>query len=983
MKLLVVILFLCVSVQAENYTYENCTNTHGYDVGVTEATYTDIPCFCGNELCQENQYCNISRGDNQKCHKRFCKDYVSGAQQNDLCQRDGYGNGLLEGNPQCSATICSPDVDHEACCKACPSDKISDNGKCSSVCVDSVCDVRTWTKYIISEERCDDIHTKEDCEHAARFLSIEFNNFTNASVPRGCLKNSANKIIWNVNGSEYCNTNSTKCVCIQNKNTVENWAWQRPSHRLATDAIQENYANYTGVCHGDCTGELNINRCCIKSKKCKDQSVIVLGCAMEIKYTRGLTNALCQNFECTREECCESKECTCTGGTPSDFRDCPQQGDEHCAKCNITSYKENNICLPITDCNSTEFQKEAPTLDTNRVCKAIKECGSGQWISRNHTKTQNRNCSDWTVCAENEYEISPGSSIEDRKCSSPIICAYDKYLLVTDSNHAGTCTNLTKCSPEQWISRNHTTKQNRNCSDWIVCKVGQFEKNPGSLYQNRECAFPTECAERIVFNYTSTSDRECANWTKCNQNEYEKSEPDKLLNIDRVCETIQTCNTLQYQKTSATQSEDAVCETIKICNHNLGEYEKTPPTNISDRICDTCLVNNSSIPGCVGCMTHTDCNYDKKAKIHHENTKLTGDICSGKKCTFIKVITDSSNDYMTFKPIIDNDNALIYGENYRFDIKTPGDNATFVGTGITFFKEREEVLSHVTFDNYVYFNIPQDNIEDITYYETVQQGWKFSVKRNCQYVETLLREDSCTSECGKPGFEIWERKITYKPFNGGTSCPEDLVVPKSCVNPTYKCPINCVYEENTILNSNCDAECGKTGKKLTREITIKVSPKWNGTACPENETSECYSYPPTGDCDCQGTKYDHCGVCGGKDLCKGCDGKFYSSTKKHNDYPLEQHLYVIGGVKPLVNKCNKCNPSIEENEKCLSKKMLLKSSNIKDSRFHKKFTLAVFIFTFITFIIIMFVYICWPRKQYRTLPTSKPKKENKSDILDF
>ena len=946
-------------------------------------TYTDTPCSCGGELCQKNQYCDVSRGENKKCHNRFCKDYISGAQQNDLCQRDGYGNGLLEGNPQCSADTCLPAVDYVTCCKECPPEQQAPFGKCRSMCMDSVCDVKTWTTYTTSEEHCDDIHTKEDCENAAAVLLIEFINVTSVDSPHGCFKNIDDKIMWNTNGSEYCNTGSTKCVCVQNKNMVENWVWKRPDPKLTTDAIQSKYAEYEGICYGDCTEESDILRCCIQSKKCEDQNVDDLGCAMETKYTRNLTNALCKNFKCTREECCESKECTCTGGTPSDFRDCPQEGDEHCAECNITSYKENNICLPITHCNSTEFEEEAPTSLSNRVCKMITECASEQWISRIPTDTEDRVCSDWSVCAEGEYEILSGSLQEDRKCSTQNTCAYDQYLLVTDETPIGTCKNLTTCGPEQWISKNHTTKENRNCSDWDICQEEEYQKIHGSLYQNRECAVPTECAERIKNNYTTTSDRECADWTICNQNEYEKSAPDKISNTDRICEKIKLCTSSQYQKTAATQFEDAVCETIKICDHNLGEYEKTPPTDMTDRICDTCIaVNNNTIPGCIGCMTRTDCNYDKKAKIHHENTILTGDICSAKNCTFINVSTDSSNDYMTFEPIIDRDNALIYGENYRFDIKTPGDNATFVGTGITFVKEREEVLTQVTFDNYVYFNIPQDNIEDITYYETVQSGWKFSVKRNCQYTETLLRENSCTSECGRPGSEIWKRKITQEPFNGGTPCPEDLFISKPCVNPTYKCPINCVYEENTSPKSNCDAECGKTGKKLTREIIIKVLPQWDGTACPENETSECYSSPPTGDCDCNGTKYDHCGVCGGKDLCKGCDGKFYSSYSTHKDYESEQNLYV-GGTKPFVNKCGQCNPSTEENEKCSLNNKFLESSKTTQSQFQEKFAPAVFIVGFITFIIVMFVYICWPRKQYEALPTSEQKRENKSDILDF
>jgi len=159
--------------------------------------------------------------------------------------------------------------------------------------------------------------------------------------------------------------------------------------------------------------------------------------------------------------------------------------------------------------------------------------------------------------------------------------------------------------------------------------------------------------------------------------------------------------------------------------------------------------------------------------------------------------------------------------------------------------------------------------------------------------------------------------------------------------------------------------------------------KFGGTPCPKDEYEECVRTPPLGDCDCDGNSYDHCGVCGGNDICKGCDGMYYTTFRGHVSYESEKHLYSGSGIKPIRNKCGECGFFSDE---CSKKMKLMASKKEKRSKYQEKLVPAVFIVLFVAFMVVVFVYMNKSKKKYQAIPTveiSDEKKYHKSVILNF
>ena len=90
--------------------------------------------------------------------------------------------------------------------------------------------------------------------------------------------------------------------------------------------------------------------------------------------------------------------------------------------------------------------------------------------------------------------------------------------------------------------------------DACLCRTGQYQTS------NRLCLALTECSHP---------------W------EFELAPPTALS--DRRCQTLTTCNVMQWQTRAATPSSDRQCGWLSTCT--LDEYEFTAPTAISDRVC--------------------------------------------------------------------------------------------------------------------------------------------------------------------------------------------------------------------------------------------------------------------------------------------------------------------------------------------------------------------------------------------------------------
>jgi len=347
-----------------------------------------------------------------------------------------------------------------------------------------------------------------------------------------------------------------------------------------------------------------------------------------------------------------------------------------------------------------------------------------------------------------------------------------------------------------------------------------------------------------------------------------------------------------------------------VCDPNNLEYETTAPNATRDRVCAQCA--NAS---CKTCTTDTDCDY-APGKIH-DPSKCSNYTCirykAGKDAESQKaVISNYQTHFKTVDPVLD------YGLYYRFDVVS---DMAFVISGIAAYTKRT-LRDNVQISNneYLYFYIPMGHVGDITYKALGTSPTTFLVKRNCnqtiKYMGSKDGKQVCTSVCGGPGAILVKRTTVYGAIGGGTPClpvwtsTPCLCVPQgecpadfngTCVHTDCQCPVHCEYEKSAEFGP-CDAACGEKGVQ-SKNITIKTAPQHGGTACPPNEEQECTGAPDEGKCDCDGHTLDRCGVCGGHNECRGCDGIYYT---------------VRGYKIPVMDECGNCPCTNRNNPRCAS-----------------------------------------------------------------
>ena len=876
--------------------------------------------FCTDNVSHCNNECELMVGDDGTYTEQCSNSTPScSATPNPTCTHtngdDGTGMSFTTTSCMCDGTMC---LRHQFC------DVASD-----LKCLNQTC--KNYKSGVVGTNDIDDL-----CYHEG------YGNGLKDNEPQ-CSSAQCDKVTdWEqcckqcptdkISDFGVCRSNCSEGIC---KDT-----WRRPLLTLDIVDIQNAYPRYTDNCFGYvCDVDDDLPRCCIQNKTCAEQDPDVLGCSLETKYTRNLTNATCVGLRCTREECCESKECFCTGGEPSDYRTCPAEGDTHCEKCNIDTHWMNyteRICHPISNCTAQQYQQRDRTIRSDRECEDLTVCNaSTQYVSTNHTKTFDRQCSNITSCNETtQYETVAPTLYSDRSCGDLAVCNGTHYR----SAHLN-CTAKTVCNETEYEHSPGNLTSDRVCLNIRgPCDFNtHFEIPPIPRETNRVCVLVRNCSQKTATEKTNTTDRICANWTTCTVNQWEVTPVNKTTNTDRHCSEHTTCSpNTQWQTSAGTTSSDANCQNLTNCNANLLEYEVVKPNQTRDRECANC--SNAS---CIGCMTSTDCDYDSLAKIHN------GSMCFGKNCTFHSV-----------------GDTVQYGENVRFD-------GLYNFTG---------GFNIVTGDNYTYFKIPLNYTGSIQYYSG--STWDtLQVKRDCYF--ELKEISRCTSECGKLGSILYKRINILGPKNEGEPCPPNLYTSESCVNATYKCPINCTYTVDYPQNLPCNANCSKTGTRLVKNVTMVSAEKFNGTRCPEDEYEECVRTPPAGHCDCDGNSYDHCGVCGGNDICKGCDGMYYTTFRAHVSYESEKSLYRGSGIKPIRNKCGECGFLSDE---CSKKMKLMASKKEKRSEYQEKLVPALFIVLFVVFMVAVFVYMITSKKKYQAVPTveiSDEKKYHKSVILNF
>jgi len=956
-----------------------CENTNGL------FTNGNTTCLCKDEdgthaICQPFHFCNA--GADPKCHKQYCRDYVYGYKQ--LCNvQDTISQSReVENQEQIFESVVTYG-----------NGLVQEYKECNTTDVNGICQPESF---------------KECC--------------------RECPSDNTHIL-----GTGLCQSDCNYTICKDGwippptEGTRISFSTRFWNAYEIQSRLNPNWTNYCSE------ASCNVNdrkTCCVKPETCPVGKELLL--CQELKHTRAYkANATCSDFECTAEDCCETRECTCTGGFPKPAYDCPQDGHEECDYCNKTYWKTaNQTCSPIIECLTTQFETLPPTPRIrNRACQKLTVCVGDEFISTNETirtgdptsdvydldvAISDRTCQNRTRCLQTEYQPSVPNEYQDRTCIPLTTCDPEEYAEREWDGQQwkedSVCRPKRTCNSTEYIVSNGTETTDRNCSAIdTACPPEKLETQvsiPG--IRNRFCQEPRECTanEYETQAPNATQNRECAPLRECSETQYQSMAQTETA--DRECSALTECSATQYQSVAPTNTTNRQCANVTVCDPNNNEYEGTPPTATTDRQCDNCT-------DCVGCMDKNDCTFDPDAKISYLDVSPNGGkTCSGHICVNYDV--KGTDQHVVFHPT---KGALEYAQYYRFNLKT---EAKLTISGVQLFKGRVSSGTGASIQkegDYIYFQIPMNHPEStaITYKPGDGTATPFALKRDCQQAEQYVGSGNaskpvCTSVCGGDGAVLLKRTTTYEPIGDGVeclsrwtstpcicspNCPDDhaedidtyLTAPEqykgACFNENCKCPVDCVYTVNDDFET-CDAPCGEQGYKI-KKIQVTTPAAHKGKACPafgaketckgDYEIMRTATYGNQNKCDCDGNTMDRCGICGGKNRCVGCDNV---PVLSNGNAILPDGREVSGYRKQVRDRCGICGG---DGSTCAAK-FKLKAENKKTTSHVLKtglpFGIAVIVITI--FVTLFYCVFKKAEKEYQAVHT-EDNDEEKGSIVKF
>lgn len=170
----------------------------------------------------------------------------------------------------------------------------------------------------------------------------------------------------------------------------------------------------------------------------------------------------------------------------------------------------------------------------------------------------------------------------------------DEFYVTMETRRGGleipTCTQMTQCSYDEFISVLSTKTSDRECSKVSLgCtnSTHEYIRKMATLTSDISCSQLTECMTASEFEKrapTVTSDRICDNKTQCDPGvTFEKIKPTATSN--RVCAPVFHCNEIsEYTSTPATLTSNTICKHVVDCIRDI-EFELKRPTATSNRIC--------------------------------------------------------------------------------------------------------------------------------------------------------------------------------------------------------------------------------------------------------------------------------------------------------------------------------------------------------------------------------------------------------------
>jgi|GEM_PF-3212325 len=304
-----------------------------------------------------------------------------------------------------------------------------------------------------------------------------------------------------------------------------------------------------------------------------------------------------------------------------------------CSDAQFASVSRNNpgeiVCLPLTICESDEYEAVAPTYSSDRRCEPVRDCKPGERVSVAATASSDRQCE---ACA---LGTSFSSEINSAECASVKSCESDQYIATA----ATLATDLT-CGDCQ----TDIVVENGECMACVDAKTcTQFACDQGYVLRNGTCALAVQpdnsacmtaddkmtCAcTNGYFGQISWEDDQdlwlgtCTAWTDC--------DPGSFVSVagsttaDRQCEA---CTAFRDYSSAVNAS---ACTALSECG--AGQYVAAAPSLSSDRVCDDCILgtNFSTSTNAVSCTDVSVCNPGQYVLI---SATISGDRVCG-ECQF-------------------------------------------------------------------------------------------------------------------------------------------------------------------------------------------------------------------------------------------------------------------------------------------------------------------------------------------------------------
>ncbi len=168
---------------------------------------------------------------------------------------------------------------------------------------------------------------------------------------------------------------------------------------------------------------------------------------------------------------------------------CEPSGNSFQCVCGDGHYLNGDECVIFSDCDSTEYQKSAPTTTSDRICEPITYCNyTTHYRTALATDVSDTKCAEITYCGESQYTSAEANETTNTQCAEITSCTVTQYESVAPTSSSDRqCVDLTECTTTQYETEAPTLTSDRQCTDLTICTEGYFESISPTATSDRAC----------------------------------------------------------------------------------------------------------------------------------------------------------------------------------------------------------------------------------------------------------------------------------------------------------------------------------------------------------------------------------------------------------------------------------------------------------------------------------------------------------------